>query len=74
MIHEIKFQMDFITEFLIGLISADSLKIIIKSKINSWTLNFPTGPNKPKDQILFHKKSQPQEFFRRTLPETLKVR
>ena len=30
-------------------------------------INCPTGPNLPKSQILFDKKSPPQEFIRRTL-------
>jgi hypothetical protein len=32
------------------------LKMVTKSKINSWTLNFPTDPNQRKSQILFYKK------------------
>ena len=30
-------------------------------------MDCPTGPNQPKSQFLFHKKSQPQNFLRKTL-------
>ena len=40
------------------------LEIVIKSKRNSWNLNCPTGPYQHKFQILFQKKSPPQDFFK----------
>ena len=42
-------------------------KMVIKSTKNSYTLNFPIGPNQHKYHILFQKKSPTQDFNRKTL-------
>ena len=42
-------------------------KMVIKSTRNSYTLNFPIGPNQHKYHILFLKKSPTQDFIRKTL-------
>ena len=41
------------------------LKIVIKSTIKGWTLNFPTDPNHSKSQILFHKKEPIGGLYKR---------
>ena len=44
-------------------------KKVIKSTSNNLTLNCHTSPIQQKYQIMFYKKSSPQDFIRRTLRE-----
>ena len=43
------------------------LKIVMKSP----TLNCPTGLNLPKSQIMFHKRTSPQDLYYMTLPNII---
>ena len=45
-----------------------------RRKKKSWTLNFPASPNQPKSQILFHKKSSPQDLIKRNLHWNQEIR
>ena len=43
------------------------LNLLYGNHLLVWHKNCPTGPNLPKFQILFHKKSQPQDFLKMIL-------
>ena len=49
------------------------LEIVIKSTINSWTLNWPTSLNKPKSHILFQNNISSRNLYKLTLIKTVCV-